>query len=231
MRKTLHGMGELSMVLWAISAFDPIRRASPMKWLGIMFMTASLAIAPGYGSAQQPAEKDKATAGQPSKQIKIQGNPNNEEFKFPENTNKEEFKFPENTNKEEFKFPEKSTKDVGPLPATRPGVQSGKSEQAEPAKNLSPKEKEYLKKTGEDLATLQQKIDALKVKKEFNVRQRSRSNRMIAVDLQKRALNARKQFAVLEKAPDMAYSGLKTEMDKTMLDLKKAYSDALQFFE
>ena len=34
-----------------------------MKWLGIMFMAALLAIAPGYGSAQQP--KDTPPAAQP----------------------------------------------------------------------------------------------------------------------------------------------------------------------
>jgi hypothetical protein len=34
-----------------------------MKWLGIMFMAALLAIAPGYGSAQQP--KDTSPATQP----------------------------------------------------------------------------------------------------------------------------------------------------------------------
>lgn len=35
-----------------------------MKWLGIMFMAALLAIAPGYGNAQQAKEKSPATQPQ-----------------------------------------------------------------------------------------------------------------------------------------------------------------------
>ena len=35
-----------------------------MKWLGIMFMAALLAIAPGYGSAQQPKDTPPATQPQ-----------------------------------------------------------------------------------------------------------------------------------------------------------------------
>jgi hypothetical protein len=202
-----------------------------MKWIGIIVMVTSLAVAPGYANAQQPAGKGQTPTGEPVKQFTFPESQKKEPFEFPENQKKEEFKFPENQNKEEFKFPETQKKDQGKLPAAQPADRLSKGGQAESLKNLSPKEKEYLKETAADLATMQKKIDALKVKKEFNVRQRSRSNRMIAVDLQKRALNARKQFAILEKAPDMAYSGLKTEMDKSMLDLKKAYSDALQFFE
>jgi hypothetical protein len=192
-----------------------------MKRLGIMFMTALLAFAPGYGSAQQPAEKGKFPAAQPTP-----------EAKFPEGTPPAEGKFPTEQAAPEGKEPAAQPEEKGNLqPAPAIMDQKVKEGKAEPAKNLSPQDKEYLKKTGADLATMQKKIDALKVKKEFRTVQRKRANMMITVDLQKRALNARKQFATLEKAPDAAWSGRKIEMGKTMEDLKKTYSDSLQFFE
>jgi hypothetical protein len=193
-----------------------------MKGLGILLMAALLSLAPGYGSAQQAEEKNLMPP--PNKPV--------EEYKFPENPKPEEYKFPEKPEKMgEFKFPEKRAAEKATSPATQPMGQKGKGEQAEPAKNLSPKEKEYLKNTAADLAGIQKKIDALKVRKEFRIVQRKRANMMIMVDLQKRALNARKQLAALEKAPDTAWGGLRTEMDQTMGDLNKTYSDALQFFE
>jgi hypothetical protein len=185
-----------------------------MKWHVVIVMAALLSIAPGFASAQQQTGEDKFPKG-------------TTEGKFPEGQPAPEGKFPTGTPAPEGKMP-------APPPAEKGKVQAtpqAKAAQAEPARNLSPKEEEYLEKTAVDLAAMQKKIDALKVKKQFKTPQRARANRMVIVDLQKRALNARKQFAIIEKAPDMAYSGLKTEMDKTMLDLKKTYSDALQFFE
>jgi hypothetical protein len=43
----------------------------------------------------------------------------------------------------------------------------------------------------------------------------------IIVDLQKKALSAWNKLAALERAPDMAWSGLKAEMDMTTGDLLK----------
>jgi hypothetical protein len=192
-----------------------------MKVLGIILMTAVLAFAPGYGSAQQPAEKGKFPTPQPTP-----------EAKFPTGSPPAEGKFPTGQAAPEGKAPEAQPVEKGKLqPAPAIMDQKIKGGKAEPAKNLSPSEKEYLKKTAADLATLQKKIDALKVKKEFRTIQRKRANMMLMVDLQRRSLNARKQFAALEKAPDSAWSGRKTEMGKTMDDLKKTYSDILQFFE
>ena len=185
-----------------------------MKWLVIIVMAVLLAIAPGYANAQQKAGEDLFPKG-------------TTEGKFPQGQPAPPGKFPTGDKAPEAKMPSPPPADKGKVEETA----KGQEVQAEPAKSLSPKEKEYLKKTAANLAATQKKIDALKVQKKYDTIQRKRANRMVIVDLQKRALNARKQFAVLEKAPDMAYSGLKTEMDKTMLDLQKAYSDALQFFE
>lgn len=131
----------------------------------------------------------------------------------------EEGKFPENQKTEQFKFPENQK------------VEKGTSA-AQPLKTYSPKEKKaYMKETATQLAEIQKRIEALKVKKEANIRQRKRANMMIEVDLKKKVRVARETLAAMGKAPDAEWSGLRAQEDKAILDLQKAFSDALQFFE
>jgi hypothetical protein len=183
-----------------------------MKGLGILLMVALLAFAPDYASAQQ-SEKQ----GQLPPKEKV------EEFKFPENPKVEEFKFPESQPTEKVK---------SPMDATQPQGQKEQEEPAQPLKNYSAKEKKaYLKKTAAALAEIQKRIDSFKVKQEYKTLQRRNANRMIMVDLQKKSLNARKQLAALEEAPDMIWSGEKAKLELTILNVQKAFSDALRYFE
>jgi hypothetical protein len=181
-----------------------------MKWLGIILMAALLAMAPGYCNAQQQAEQGKIAPGQPT----------------------EEGKFPTGQPSQEGKFPTEAPAKSGKSPAIQPQGQQGKAEQAQPLKNYSPKEKKaYLKETDKELATIEKRIDALKVKKEFNTVQRKRSNLMVMVALKKKLLIARNQFSALEKAPETGWSAQKQNVDQTMADLKKSFSDSMEIFE
>ena len=184
-----------------------------MERLVLMLMAALLAIAPGYGSAQQSAEQGQSQAKEPVNQ-----------FRFPEDPKAEVGKFPTDQPAEEAKFPMEQT--------TQPKSQKGKGETAQPLKEYSQKEKKaYLKKTRADLAVIQKRIDALNVKEEYKTLQRRNANGMIMVDLQKQSLNARKQLAALEEAPGMVWSGEKAKLEMAMLNVRKAFSDALRYFE
>jgi hypothetical protein len=192
-----------------------------MKRLGIMLIAALLAIAPGYASAQQSAEKGQSPAQEKAKP-----------YQFPKNQNPEEYQFPEEQNPKEYKFPEEQPGETNTSPAIQLEGQKGKGEQAQALKTYSPKEKRaYLNKTATDVAAIQKRIDSLNVKEQYKSLQRRNANRMIMVDLQKRALTARKQLAALEKAPEMVWSAEKVQMDRAMGDVQKAFSDALEFFE
>jgi hypothetical protein len=203
-----------------------------MKGLGIILTAALLAIAPSYASAQQPVEKGRFPTGQPAPAGKFPTGQPEEQGKFPTEQPAPEGKFPAEQPTEQVQSPMERPAESGKPQETQTKGQEVKGGQAQPVKKYTPKEKKaYLKKTAADLAALQKRIDALKVKKEQDIPQRKRANRMIVVDLQKKALNARNKLATLEKAPDMAWSGLKAEMDKAMGDVQKAYSNALEYFE
>jgi hypothetical protein len=140
-----------------------------MKCLGIMLMAALLAIAPGYGSAEQQGKESDS----PAIQIK-------------------------NLEK--------------------------KGEQAPAAKSYTlQQKKEYQQKTTAELAEIQQKIDALKVKGENVEPQKRRSVSRALFNLDRKAATTRKWLAALETASEPDWSRVKAGLDKSMEDLRKAY--------
>ena len=78
-----------------------------MKGLGIMLLAILLAIAAGYGNAQQSPE--------PGSKESVQ------QYKFPENQKPEEYKFPVNPNPQEYKFPESPKTEEYKIPENQPG--------------------------------------------------------------------------------------------------------------
>ena len=139
-----------------------------MKWFGILFMAALLAIAPGYVSAQAAAVKDTS-------------------------------------------------------PATQPRGQEVKGEAAGTAKSFTPAErKAYEKKTAKELEAIQQKIADLRVKATDGAPQQKRGLMLAANNLQLQKVAAWNRLTALEKATETAWGQQKADLDKAMVDLRKA---------
>jgi len=137
-----------------------------MQWVGIMFMAALLASAPGYGSAQQPKDTS---------------------------------------------------------PATQPQGPAVKGEAAGTAKSFTTAErKAYEKKTAEELDAIQQKIADLRVKATTGAPQNKRMLMLAANNLQLQKVAAGNRLTALEKATETAWGQQKADLDKAMVDLRKA---------
>lgn len=100
------------------------------------------------------------------------------------------------------------------------------------AKSFSQKDREaYQQRTAGDLDEMQQKIEAFRAKKMTVAPQKKRMFSRAMVDMQKKMTAARNKLAVLEKAADKEWSGLKEEMDKAMAELTNTYNEAESYFK
>lgn len=109
-------------------------------------------------------------------------------------------------------------------PATQLQGQAVKAEPAGAAKSYTPAErKAYEKKTAEELDAMQQRIYDLRLKTRTGAPQEKRMNLRAANKLLGQTLAARNQLKELEKAPEKTWSGAKANLDKTMMDLRKAW--------
>jgi hypothetical protein len=132
-----------------------------------MFMAALLAMAPVYGSAQQPKDTS---------------------------------------------------------PATQPQAPKVKGEPAGTVKSFTPAERQaYEKKTAEELDAIQQKIADLRVNATTGAPQNKRMLLQAANNLQMQKIAAGNRLTALEKATETAWGTQKADLDKAMVDLRKAF--------
>ncbi len=114
----------------------------------------------------------------------------------------------------------------GTTPATQPQGSAVKGQQPAAAPIYTPKEKrEYQKKAEAELVAAQGKIYDLKMKAGTGPHQNRRMVIKMSNHLQVLVLGAKEQLASLEKASDQTWGELKTEMDKSMEELAKAFQE------
>jgi hypothetical protein len=112
----------------------------------------------------------------------------------------------------------------GTPPATQPQSPAGKAEPAGAAKSYTPAErKAYEQKTAEELDQMQQKIYDLRIKSRTGPPQNKRMILRAANNLQIQTLAARNQLKELEKAPEKTWNGVRANLDKTLVDLRKTW--------
>jgi len=112
-------------------------------------------------------------------------------------------------------------------PATQPQTPEVKAEPAGAAKTFTPEERQaYEKKTAAELEAMEKNIGDLGQKVNKIVPQKKRMVIKIIKSLQLQTMDARKQLAALEKAPENAWGGLKPGMDRAMAELRKAWDEA-----
>ncbi|MHB8067136.1 MAG: sll1863 family stress response protein [Desulfobaccales bacterium] len=115
---------------------------------------------------------------------------------------------------------------------TQPQGSEAQGKPGQAAKSFSQKDRQaYQQKTAGDLDEMQQKIEAFRAKKTTVAPQKKRTFSRAMVDLQKKMIIARNKLAVLEKAADKEWSGLKEEMDKAMAELTSTYDGVESHFK
>ena len=108
-------------------------------------------------------------------------------------------------------------------PATQPQSPEVKGAPAETAKSFTPEERQaYEKKTAEELDAIQQKIVDLRVRATSGAAQQKRQLILAANNLQMQKVAAENRLTALKKAPETAWGQQKADLDKAMVDLRKA---------
>ena len=112
-------------------------------------------------------------------------------------------------------------------PATQPQTPEVKGEPAGAAKTYNPEERRaYEKKTAAELEVMEKNVSDVALQVNKIMPQKKRMFIKIIKRLQLQIVDARKQLAALEKAPENDWGGLKPGMDRAMQELSKAWEAA-----